>query len=389
MINLKKIITLLFALVNLSVFLTACSSGDDTSKFNPFITPQGPQDIETLKVGFIYDDSIYDESYTKSHENARKALMKQTNIKTEYIESVPVSDFKLAVDMLVKDGCNIIISTNSIYSDAAFDAAQSYKNIWFFSCGGLSELANLACFEARMYEPAYICGNIAALHTFTGKVGIVSDRDIYARDAVIDAFAFGLQKINPEATVELVYAVTAEETQAAVDTLEQLGCDVIAQYQNKSDCIRYCNNKGIKVIGSNIYSYGLAPATYLLSYVYSWENYYVEQINKIIDGTWVTSKYVGGMVDGMSTISELSPNCATSSSKIVNKMYSYVMNGTIEIFKGPIADSNGNEVVLEGTTLTHEFIPDVSFLVKGVNLQNNYIQEQTEVTESQLVIKTE
>ena len=83
-----------------------------------------------------------------------------------------------------------------------------------------------------MYEARYVTGIVAGKQTKTNTIGFVAAFPIPEVIRAINAFTLGVQSVNPDAKVKVLWTNTwynpSTEKQAAL-TLIDAGADVIAQ----------------------------------------------------------------------------------------------------------------------------------------------------------------
>ena len=118
------------------------------------------------------------------------------------------------------------------------EMAEEYPDVIFLHCSGyLNNDTNFANYFGKMYQPRYLSGLAAGAMTDSNKIGYVAAFPIPEVIRGINAFAAGVNEVNPDATVEVVWTFTwfgpEAETQAANALLEK-GADVLAQHQDST-----------------------------------------------------------------------------------------------------------------------------------------------------------
>ncbi|PKC51053.1 hypothetical protein RhiirA1_484656 [Rhizophagus irregularis] len=109
-----------------------------------------------------------------------------------------------------------------------------------------------------------------------------------------------------------------------------------------------------------------APETYITNPVIHWDAYYVEAIQKWIDGEWVSESYIGGLKEGMADIAPFGKNVPQEVQDLVNEQKQAIVDGEFAVFTGPVYDQNGEIKVAEGETLSIEDILVMDWFVKGI-----------------------
>ena len=107
----------------------------------------------------------------------------------------------------------------------------------------------------------------------------------------------------------------------------------------------------------------MAPNSYLTAPVWDWGPYYVEQVQKIIDGTWESESYWGSEVVKFDTLSDLS---AEGTEDAIKEAQERLDSGEWDVFYGEIKDQDGNVRVEAGQSLTDEEMLSLDWFVEGV-----------------------
>ncbi len=377
----KKLLAL--AVCGVMLFATACGGGGTaTTTAAPSTTQAAATEGETstelkthqiakedLKVGFVYIGDINDNGFTQAFDNGRIAL-EGMGIECTYIENVPENaDCERAIRDLVDQGCNVIYTCSFGFMDYTETVAKDHPEVLFSHFSGYKTLDNMNTFMGKAIQPRYLSGIVAGLQTKTNKIGYVAAMPIPECIRGINAFTLGVQSVNPDATVEVIWSNTwydpAVEKQAAMELLNK-GCDVISQHQDSTACQVAAEEKGVWAIGYNSPTYDAAPKAYLTAPLYNWASYFENDIQKVIDGTWTGSKYWGGMDDGLVSLDALSANCTPEAQAKVDEATKAIMEDGFNPFSGPIYNQAGELVVAEGEVMAEDDIWNMSYYVKGV-----------------------
>lgn len=324
---------------------------------------------DTLKVGFVYIGSINDEGYTQAHDKGRLALEAE-GIKCMYVENVPENaDAEKAIRDLIDQGCNVIYTTSFGFMDATIKVAAEFPNVKFGHCSGYKRAANVSTYFGRAYEARYLAGIVAGKKTAAGKIGYVAAFPIPECIRGINAFTLGVKSVNPKATVEVIWTNTwydpAVEKQAALELLNK-GCDVLEQHQDSTAAQLAAQEKGAFAIGYNTASPNAAPKAYLTAPLFHWEVFYKDDIDTILNGTWQSRAFWEGLSSGMTSLDTLTALCAPGTQEAVDKAQSGIIDGSLKVFAGPIADQTGTDKVPAGTAMTDDEIWNMNWFVNGV-----------------------
>lgn len=349
----------------LSLFLcalTGCSKRG-ARKLNEPLTK------ENLCVGFVYIGSINDQGYTQAQDQGRLALVAE-GIKTKYVENVSEDeDCEKAIRDLIEQDCNVIYTTSYGFMDSTIKVAQEFPYIKFGHCSGYKRAANVSTYFGRAYEARYLAGIVAGMKTKSKKIGYVAAFPIPECIRGINAFALGVQSVKPDATVEVVWTNTwfdpNQERQAALELLEK-GCDVLEQHQDSTVSQITAQSKGAFAIGYNVDTPEAAPKAYLTAPVFNWSIFILDDVHKILDGSWKSRAYWEGLAAGMTDLAPLSPLCAPGTQEKVDEARAGIVNGSLKIFKGPIYKQSGELKVADGFRMNDDDIWNMDWFVKGV-----------------------
>jgi basic membrane protein A len=109
-----------------------------------------------------------------------------------------------------------------------------------------------------------------------------------------------------------------------------------------------------------------APNGYLTSPLWNWGPFYTKTVQAVIDGTWTSEKYWGGMNDGLVTLDDFGPSVSQETKDKIATLKEEFTAGNENIFVGPIYDQNGELKVAEGVKMTDDEMWSMFFFVQGV-----------------------
>ncbi len=328
---------------------------------------------EDMVVGFIYPGPIGDGGYTFSHDQGRLFLEEKLGIKTIYKESVPETQaVEQEVRNMVDQGAKVIIGTSFGYMDFMEKMAKEFPDVKFLHCSGNKTAENMSNYFGRMYEARYLSGIVAGMKTKTNSIGYVAAYSIPEVIRGINAFTLGVQSVNPDATVKVVWTSTwydpAKEKEAAISLLDQ-GVDIIAQHQDTTGPQQAAEERGAFSIGYNTDMSAMAPKAYMTAPVWNWGPFYVSQIEKVMAGKFESESYWGGMEEGVVGLAPLTANAPEGAQAAVDAAAAKILDGSLSVFAGPILNQAGEVAVEEGKTLTDEEMLNMMWFVKGVEGQ--------------------
>ena len=375
----KKFGKVLAMLLSLTMFASFAGCGakqgadDNSADQNQEATAGISKD--KIKVGVIHiGDPEAGSGYSYAHDLGIQEMQKNLGLSDEQIvRKNNVSDgdptaTETAIVECIEEGCNIIFGTSWGYMDTMEALAEQYPDVIFsHGTGYKSNNKNFNNYFGRIYQARYLSGIVAGMKTESNKIGYVAamGKDNSEVTGGIDAFAMGVNSVNPDAQVYVKVTNSwydpAEETNAA-KALINSGCDVIGQHCDTPNPQLEAENAGVWGIGYNSDMIKDAPKATLTSTIWNWGVYYTKAVKEVIDGTWKPENYFGGMSDGLVDITELNKDlCTDEMQKAVDEARAKIESGEFNVFDGVIETNEGTTVGEEGKTL------DDATITGGIN----------------------
>ncbi len=356
--NLKFVVLLVLTMLVFS----ACTE--------PAAVEPDPQET-VVKAGFIYVAPIGVEGFTYAHDQGRLYLEEQLGIETVYQENVPeTAEVENVIANMVDQGCNVIFGTSYGFGEFMMNVAADYPDVAFLHCSGGDSTDNLNNYFGRMYEPRFLSGLVAGLATETNKIGYVAAYAIPEVIRGINAFTLGVQAVNPEAEVDVVWTNTwydpANEKAAALSLIDN-GADVIAQHQDTASPQAAANDRGVKSIGYHSDMEAQAPNAYMTAPIWDFTEYYKSEVEKVIAGEWTPVNVWLGMKDGMVLLDDLTANAPAEAADIVADYQARIIAGEFNVFGGVITKQDGTTIGAEGEVLSDGDLLGMNYFIKGVN----------------------
>lgn len=372
---LKKIISVAIVCAFALTLLVGCgqnaaNNGGTTKAQNG--TSGATMKASDIKVGFIYVGPVTDNGWTKAHDNGRAYLEDSIpGVKTMIKESVPEgADALTSINEMIDQGCNVIFTTSFGYMDPTEEAAKEHPDVKFFHCSGYKQSENMSNYFGRMYEARYLSGIVAGLKTKTGKIGYVAATPIAEVFNGVNAFTLGVQSVRPDAKVIVRWSNTwydpVKEKEAADACLNE-GIDVMTLHNDSTAIQVEAQDRGVSVIGYNLDIPSAAPKAYMTAPIWNWGPYYADQVKKIMDGTWKSESYSGGLSDGLVDLATLTSIAPADAKAKVEEVRKKIIDGSFKVFTGPIKDQTGAVRIKEGEVLSEKDIAqNMDWFVQGV-----------------------
>ena len=363
--RIKKLGIVLILMVFAATMVVGC--GDKKA-------PEGSEEQtgEKFKVGFVYIGTPGDAGWTFTHDQGRQQMLKELpEVETVALEAVPEgADAERSIEQLAQEGCNVIVANSFGYGDAMIEVAKKHPEIVFLHCSGLSTAENVSTFFGRIYQSRYLSGMVAGAMTESNKIGYAAAFPIPEVIRGINAFTLGVQAVNPDASVKVVWTNDwldhTLEKQAA-QSLINAGCDVLAQHADTPAVQQAAEEAGIYSIGYNSDMRSFAPNANLTGPVWTWGPYYVRAIKGAMDGTWKSESYWGGLEDGIVDLAPISDKVPADIVEKVEAKKQEMKESTWDVFAGPIYDQEGTLKVEEGQQMSDEDKLSLDWFVKGID----------------------
>lgn len=367
----KKYLFSAFMMI-LLIVMAACSQGSQTTpkpEEKPKEDTAKEETKEMPKIGFVYIGTPGDGGWTFEHDKGRKLVDETFKITSTTVENVPEGpDAERVIEELAQDH-DIIFTTSFGYMDPTINVAKRYPDVVFMHATGYKTAENVGTYQSKGYESGYLSGLAAGPLAENNKIGYVGAFPIPEVIYTINAFTLAAQSINPDIEVSVLWSNTwydpTAERQAAVSLLDE-GISVLANYQDSPAGIQAAAERGIWGMGNDSDMNRYAPDTYITNPVLNWGPFYVEVVQSVIDGTWKPDAHIRGLKEGMADIAPFGKNVPQDVQDAVEAKRKEIMDGTLEVFTGPIYDQNGELRIPEGESMTIEEILAMNWFVKGI-----------------------
>ena len=375
----KRSILKLAALAAAASALVACGKKDEPAPTAAAPAPApaaasapAPAKADPLKIAFAYVGPVGDGGWTFAHDNARKALEKEygDKIVTSFVESVPESaDAERVIRDMAGQGNNLIFGTTFGYMEPMLKVAADNPEVKFEHATGYKTAPNMRTYDSRTYEGAYMAGVIAGKMTQSNTLGVVASIPIPEVVRNINSFTLGAQSTNPKITTKVVWVNEwfnpPKETEAATALING-GADILFQNTDSSAVLQTAEKMGKRGFGwdSDMTAYG--PKAHLGSAIIDWAPYYIKAVGEALDGKWATGQTWWGVKEGAIDLVSLAADVPEDAKAKLEEVRSGLKAGTYNIWKGPISDNTGKEVLAEGTVADDKFLGGINWYVKGV-----------------------
>jgi basic membrane protein A len=248
--------------------------------------------------------------------------------------------------------------------------APDFKDVKFEHATGYKQAENLRTYNSRTYEGAYMAGVIAGKMSKTGTLGVVASVPIPEVIRNINAFTLGAQSGNPKIKTKVVWVNEwfnpPKETEAATSLING-GADILFQNTDSPAVLKTAQDKGKRAFGwdSDMTAYG--PKAHLGSAVINWAPYYIKATHDALDGKWATGQSWWGVKEGAIDFVSVAEDVPADLKEKLEKVKAGLKDGSFSIWKGPILDNTGKEVLAKDAVADDAFLGGIKFYVKGVD----------------------
>ncbi|MDB5759779.1 MAG: family transporter substrate-binding protein, partial [Burkholderia sp.] len=315
---------------------------------------------------------VGDGGWTFAHDQGRKAVEAAfgDKVQTTFVEKVPESADAERVFRDLASQCNkLIFGTTFGYMEPMLKVAKDFPDVKFEHATGYKTAPNMAVYETKTFEGAYLAGVLAGKTTKTNKLGVVASFPIPEVIRNINAFTLGAQSVNPAVTTRAVWVSSwfdpAKERDAAMTMIGQ-GVDVLIQNTDSPATLQAAEEKGVNAFGwdSDMAAYG--PKAHVGSAVINWAPYYKQAVQSALDGTWKNGETWWGVKEKSIDLANVNASVPEEAKKAMEEKKAQLAEGKAIVFTGPIVDQSGKEMVPAGKEAEIGMLKGMNFYVKGV-----------------------
>lgn len=327
---------------------------------------------DPLKVGFVYVGPVSDHGWSYRHDIGRQAIEAEfgDSVETTFVESVPEgADAERVIRKLASSGHGLIFTTSFGFMNPTLKVAREFPGVKFEHATGYKRADNLATYGARFYEGRAVIGTIAGMMTKTNTIGYIGSFPIPEVVRGINAFTLAMRKVNPDATVKVVWVNSwydpGKEADAAKALIDQ-GADIITQHTDSPAPLQVAEERGVYAFGQASDMSAFAKQAQLSSIIDNWDGYYIERTRAVMDGTWESRDTWDGIASGMVSFPEYGAAVPDDVKAAADVIREGIIDGTMHPFQGPILNQAGEEILAEGEILDDGVLLGMNYYVQGV-----------------------
>ena len=330
---------------------------------------------EQKKIGFIILGDINEQGWNSSHYNGIKSACEDFNLELLVKDHVKENSGQCAqaVEELVTQGADLIILASFGYPTEIGSVMEKYSDVAFISLSPAEERKNLTSCFTRLYQGRYLSGVLAGMKTKNNKLGYVAAMPNAEVNRGINAFALGVQRVNPDAKVLVMFTDSWQDEEVEEKNTkilaENYGADVLTYHQDEETVARVAEKLGVDFIAYNSILENCSDH-YLTSIVCSWDLFYKDILQRYLKGELVSirNNWIG-VQQGAISLSKLSNSVTPKIQDKVNEVYEELAGNKNLIFVDEIYDNEGNLRCGKNQVISDmELLRNIGWLVKGVEV---------------------
>jgi basic membrane protein A and related proteins len=142
--------------------------------------------------------------------------------------------------------------------------------------------------------------------------------------------------------------------------------DVVSFHTASTAVMAAAQERGKMAVAYHSDMRSVAPDAQIAAVTHHWGDYYVRRVQAVLDGTWTSGSFWGGVAQAMVRCGDFGPKVPKPVREEVLARQSDIARGTLRPFTGPIKDNQGKLVLAKGRALSDEQILAMNYLVEGV-----------------------
>ncbi|MGB0964936.1 MAG: BMP family ABC transporter substrate-binding protein [Litorivicinus sp.] len=326
---------------------------------------------DKVKVGFVYVGPVSDGGWTYEHDQGRIAVEEAfgDKVETTYVESVSEGpDSERVITQLAQQN-DIVFTTSFGFMNPTVKVAKRFPNVKFEHATGFKRAKNVATYGSRFYEGRTVLGTIAGEMTKTNTIGYIASFPIPEVIRGINAAFLAAKKVNPDVQIKIVWVNSwfdpGKEADAAKALIDQ-GADILMQHTDSGAPMQIAEQEGIFAFGQASDMKNFGPNAQLTGIIDDWRPYYVQQVGKVLDGTWESTDTWGGFDTGMVALAPFGDAVPAELQARALEIRDNIANGNLHSFTGPVNKQDGSVWLKAGETADDGTLLGMDFYVEGI-----------------------
>lgn len=323
-------------------------------------------------IGVLMLGNRQESAWNRSHFNALESLKGQMNLDITYAGNILTNEACLdSIASFMQQGIRLVFSTNISFENCVDNAERTFPEMRFFQVSGTKTSAHKSIYFGRMYQMRYLAGIAAGRMTKTNNIGYVASFPINEVNRGINAFALGARSINPKAKVFVAWTSSwndyKREESAAFSLISKKKVDVITSHEDNLATLDVAESNNIFCIGYNEPSLDKYPKSGLFSIYFDWTSFYRKAIAEFQQDRFISASYWYGIDSDVIKMSEPMKKISPLALGMIAQKRMAFLNGTWDVFYGPIKDNSGTLRVQKGESLSDaQLSVEMDWFVEGV-----------------------
>lgn len=334
-------------------------------------------DIETerKKVGLIILGDMNEKGWNASHYNGLKSACEEFNLDILVKDHIKENSGQCpkAIEDLISEGARVIVLASFAYANEVRPIIEKNPNIAFINVTTLEETKNVTSCFARMYQGRYMSGVLAGMKTKTDKVGYVAAMPNTEVNRGINAFALGVQRVNPDAKVFVMWTGDWQneevEKKHAETLIKDYDADVLTYHQDVCTTGKVAEKFGVDFIAYNEILEDNSEH-YLASIVCHWDLFYKDILQRYSKGelSAIRNNWVGAE-QGVITLQVFSDSVTQEMRTKLDEISFELAKNNNLIFVGEIYDNTGKLHCERHQVISDkELLKNIDWLIEGVEV---------------------
>src|SRR5262245_45376310 len=349
---------LMLAALPLALLVTACGTSGDEGGGG------GGGGLDKITSGWVWYGPIQDTGWNVANHAGQQAMADELgdSVTIHDADNVPYTDDAAPVfeQFVTTQNANVLVDTVG-YGDIFTKVCNDHPDVYCIQTAPFTKLGkNTTGWFPKLWMIEYTAGVAAGLTTKDNTVGYVLGYKLPLITGAANAFTMGCRSVNPQCEVKTVVTndyYNPPKTAQAVSTLLDAGADVVRSYTDDQGYCEVVKEKGnalaIGEFWTNAEQCGDAA---LVSTVWDFNDYYVDQFEKIQNGEFVSKQLEFLDPKTSFKLEDWGPNVSEDVQSQVEQTLEDLSSGAKNPFVGPIKDNTGKVRVPAGEELTDAFL---------------------------------
>jgi basic membrane lipoprotein Med (substrate-binding protein (PBP1-ABC) superfamily) len=199
---------------------------------------------------------LRDGTFSETAYNGAKRAARDFGLDLTYRETVEDKDYPGALEAMIADKRNILITVGFQMQQATLDAAKAHPDAYFIGVDQTPDNppSNYVGVTFREDQGGFLAGALASMLTKSNVVAVVAGVQLPPVERFVNGYGNGARYVNPQVKVLSTYSTSFDDVQQGSDKADQMidqGADVVfgAGGLTGSSAIARAASKGKFVIG--------------------------------------------------------------------------------------------------------------------------------------------